>query len=80
MHEYLADNEEHRLDSLDPLGANGYLSVNSASRWPSAQGAPPEAAEDLPGPRGPGPTGAGEGCRHLARMAPLLPRPITCSR
>ena len=34
MHEYLADNEEHWLGSLDPLGANGYLGVNSAAVGP----------------------------------------------
>ncbi|MFF2411477.1 hypothetical protein [Streptomyces sp. NPDC058092] len=28
LHEYLADNEELWLDSLDPSGANSYLSVN----------------------------------------------------
>ncbi|MEV0493397.1 hypothetical protein [Streptomyces atratus] len=31
LHEYLADDEELWLDSLDPSGANGYLSVNERS-------------------------------------------------
>ncbi|NUK53367.1 hypothetical protein HRW14_24455 [Streptomyces lunaelactis] len=31
LHEYLADNEDLWLDSLDPLGANGSLSVNERS-------------------------------------------------
>ncbi|WP_331757012.1 hypothetical protein OH782_41310 (plasmid) [Streptomyces sp. NBC_01544] len=31
LHEYLADNEELWLDSLDPSGANGYLNVNERS-------------------------------------------------
>ncbi|WP_330481345.1 hypothetical protein [Streptomyces sp. NBC_00724] len=31
LHEYLADNEDLWLDSLDPSGASGYLSVNERS-------------------------------------------------
>ncbi|WP_327242234.1 hypothetical protein [Streptomyces sp. NBC_01320] len=47
LHEYLADNEEPWLDSLDPSGASGYLSIDERSLdtaevvLAAAQGRPP---------------------------------------